>query len=72
MLPWLRGLWQQHGTKLIGFGGTALGALSMVDATTVHIIEGTLGEHWGHRVASGLMIIGGVATAYRGYTNSKK
>ena len=63
--------WQEHGTKILGFGGTVVGAISMVDATTVHLIEQTFGAHWGHRIASGLMIVGGIATAWRGFTNSK-
>ena len=64
-------LWQKHGTKVLGFASTLLGAISMIDATTVHLINQTLGEHWGHRVSSGLLIIGGLGTAWRGFTNSK-
>ena len=67
----LKAWWVHHGTKILGFGSTVIGAISMVDATTVHLIEQTFGQHWGHRIASGLMIVGGIATAYRGFTNSK-
>jgi len=65
-------LWKDHGTKIIGFGSTVIGSLSMLDATTIHIIEKTLGEHWGHRVSAGLLIVGGFGTAVRGFTNTKK
>ena len=72
MIAWWKDLWAKHGTKIIGFGGTILGAISMLDATTIHLIERTLGEHWGHRVASALMIIGGIGTAVRGFTNTRR
>lgn len=71
MIQKLKDLWAHSGTKVIGFGTTALGALSLLDATTVHLIEQTFGPHWGHRVSSGLLILGGVGTAVRGFTNSK-
>ena len=68
----LRQFWQNHGTKVIGFGTALLGTLSMIDATTVHLIEQLLGEHWGHRVSAALLILGGVGTAWRGFTNSRR
>ena len=71
-MNWLKAIWLNHGTKVIGFGGTILGAISMIDATTVHLIEGTLGAHWGHRVSAGLLIMGGIGTAVRGFNNSKR
>jgi hypothetical protein len=71
-VKWLSNLWQAHGTKILGLGGTLLGAISMIDATTTHLIEEVLGPHRGHQVASVLMVIGGIATAYRGFKNSQK
>lgn len=68
----LKQWWTNHGTKILGFGSTALGALSLMDATTVHLIEQILGPHRGHQVSSALLIIGGLGTAYRGFQNSKK
>jgi hypothetical protein len=61
-----------HATKVIGFGSSVLGAISLVDATTLHLIEQALGPHKGHQVSSALLIIGGLGTAYRGFQNSKK
>jgi hypothetical protein len=71
-VKWLSNLWATHGTKILGFGGTLLGAISMIDATTTHLIEEVLGPHRGHQVASALMVVGGIATAYRGFKNSQK
>jgi hypothetical protein len=67
----IKNAWLLHGTKILGFGSTVLGAISMIDATTTHLIEEVLGPHRGHQVASGLMVIGGIATAYRGFKNSQ-
>ena len=67
----LKLFWRNHGTKIIGFSTTVLGALSMLDATTIHVIENTFGAHWGHRVSAALLILGGVGTAWRGFNNSK-
>lgn len=71
MFQRVRDLWSQHGTKLIGFGSTVLGVVSLIDASTLHVIDELFGPHWGHRVSSGLMVVGGIGTAWRGYTNSK-
>ena len=71
MIATLKLWWAEHGTKILGFGSTAIGTLSMIDATTVHLIEQTFGPHWGHRIASGLMILGGIGVAARGFTNTK-
>lgn len=72
MIQWWNDFWGQHGTKLIGFGSTIIGAISMIDATTAHLIDDFFGPHWGHRISSGLMIVGGIGTAYRGFTNSRR
>lgn len=71
MIAWIKDHWHRSGTKIIGIGSTILGAVSMVDATTVHMIEGALGPHWGHRVSAGLLIASGLGTAYRGFVNSR-
>ena len=67
----VKALWIHHGTKLIGFGSTALGALSMLDATTINYLSSTFGDHRGHQITAGLMLISGLGTAYRGYKNSQ-
>jgi hypothetical protein len=67
----LKDLWTHHGTKVLGFGSTILGSISLLDATTLHLIEQTLGPHRGHQVSSALMIVGGIGTAFRGFTNSQ-
>jgi hypothetical protein len=66
----LKDMWHNDGTKMIGYASTALGAVSMIDATTVHIIENFVGPHWGHRVSAGLLVLSGIGTAYRGYKNT--
>jgi len=71
MITTLKTWWTNHGTKILGFGGTAIGSLSLMDATTTHLIADTFGPHRGHQVASALMIIGGLGTAYRGFTNTR-
>jgi len=71
VISWLKGMWGHHGTKLIGAGTTLLGTLSLLDATTVHYIADTFGEHRGHQVTAALMMLGGLGTAYRGFTNSQ-
>ena len=71
MIEKLKAIWIGHGTKLIGFGSTLLGAISMLDATTVHYIADTFGEHRGHQVTAAFMIIGGLGTAWRGFQNSQ-
>ena len=72
MIEKIKTTWHDHGTKVIGFSMTVVGTLSMLDASTIHIIEKLLGETWGHKVANGLLILGGAGTAYRGFTNSKR
>ena len=64
--------WSDHGTKIIGFGSSVIGAISLVDATTVHMIEQLLGPHRGHQVSSAMLVIGGLGTAWRGFTNTKR
>ena len=72
MSEWLAQLWKNHGTKVIGFGTAILGSISFLDATTAHLIEQALGPHWGHIVSSALLIIGGLGTAYRGFSNTRQ
>ena len=71
LLDKLRSWWKNHGTKILGYGGTLLGVLSMLDATTLNLIKTTLGPKWGPLVYGALMILGGVMVAKRGYTNSR-
>ena len=67
----LKTIWALHGTKVLGFAGSLIGTISLIDSTTVHLIEEFFGPHCGHQVASALMIIGGLATAWRGFQNSQ-
>jgi hypothetical protein len=64
--------WRNHGTKLIGFLSTAIGALEFLDSTTLRVIERALGPQWGPRVSNGVLILAGLATAYRGFLNSAR
>ena len=63
--------WKGHGTKIIGFGTAAVGALAYIDQQTIHLIETFAGPTHGPHIAQGIMITSGLMTAYRGFTNSK-
>ena len=71
-MNWLMQKWRESGTKILGFGGVILGSLSLLDHETIDVIGQTFGPTWGPRVTHGLAIAGGVATAYRGFTNSRR
>lgn len=64
-------LWKNHGTKLIGFATSAIGALALLDHETLNLIGQAFGDKGGPRVTRGILIIAGLATAYRGYQNSQ-
>jgi hypothetical protein len=64
-------LWSQHGTKLIGFTTSVIGALALLDHETLDLLGQTLGPVQGPRVIRVILIVSGLATAYRGYRNSK-
>jgi len=69
MLPQLfKDVWHKHGTKLLGFGTTALGVITYVDKETVNMLQDVIGVHGVHYV----LVASGLATAWRGFTNSKK
>ena len=68
----LKAIWTNHGTKVLGFGGMLLSTLSLIDHETLQIIESTFGPVYGPRVTHSIAIIGGVMTAYRGFTNSHR
>ena len=70
-MNWLRAQWHHNGTKILGLGGTLIGSLSLLDHETIDMIGNTLGPNWGPRAKCALMIIGGVAVAFRGYRNSQ-
>ena len=71
MLDRIRDAWRSHGTKILGFGSTLIGALSAIDHDTLHLIETEFGPHYGPHVTHALLIVGGVGVAWRGFTNSK-
>lgn len=64
-------LWTKHGTKLIGFGTSVVGALSLLDHETMDIIGKVFGPQGGPRVTRGILLIAGLGTAYRGFKNSQ-
>ena len=65
-------VWKNHGTKVIGFGSAALGALAYIDHSTIQVVETTLGPKYGPITSHGLLIGAGLATAYRGFKNSQR
>lgn len=68
----LKQWWKDHGTKILGFGSMVLGAVEMLDAHTIQIVQSTLGPRWGAIVSGALQIVAGFAVAQRGFLNSKK
>ena len=64
--------WKCHGTKIIGAVTYLTGLLAFIDHETVQLIKEALGPVWGARAAFALMILAGLVTAKRGYTNSQR
>jgi hypothetical protein len=64
--------WDEHGTKILGFGGVAIGALEYVDAQTIHLVATIFGPTYGPIVSQVLTVIGGFLVARRGFLNSVK
>jgi hypothetical protein len=69
---WLRAQWQLNGTKLLGYGGAIISMLTLIDHETIDMIGQTFGPVYGPRVTHALALAGSLATAYRGYENSKR
>ena len=63
--------WTDHGTKIIGFGTVAIGAIEYIDSQTIKAIEFIAGPHWGPIASHGLVAAAGFLAAKRGFTNSK-
>lgn len=64
-------IWKSHGTKVIGFATSLIGALTLIDHETLDLIGQTCGPKGGPRVTRAILLIAGLATAYRGYRNSQ-
>lgn len=64
----LKQWWADHGTKILGFFSSVVAFLSLIDHETVGLIQSTIGDLWAHII----LIVSGLATAYRGFTNSRK
>lgn len=71
MIAWIGHVWKVHGTKVIGFGTTLVGALALLDHETLDVISTALGPTNGPRLTRGLLVLSGLATAYRGFQNSR-
>lgn len=59
--------WAAHGTKILGFWMAAITTVSLIDQKTLNLIGTTLGPGW----INAVLILSGLATAYRGFTNTK-
>ena len=64
-------LWNAHGTRMIGVAAAAIGALSLLDKTTIDRLGSMFGPKYEPIVVRGILTIVGVATAYRGWKNSQ-
>jgi hypothetical protein len=68
---WCQAVWGAHGTKISGFAMAAVGTLTLLDHETIDLIGETLGPAWGPRVKHGILIVGGLVVARRGFSNSQ-
>lgn len=71
-MTWLSRQWQASGTKMLGYGGALISILTLLDHETIDMIGQTFGPVYGPRVTHALALAGSLATAYRGYENSKR
>ena len=67
----MKNLWAAHGTKIIGFVTSLVGALALLDHETLDLVGQVFGPEGGPRITRAILIISGLATAWRGYTNSQ-
>jgi|SRR5580700_906931 hypothetical protein len=63
-------IWTHAGTKVIGWATAAVGALALLDSTTIQVIGNWLGPVWGPRFAFGCLIAAGLLTKQRGNRNT--
>jgi hypothetical protein len=71
MIAFIKQAWHTSGTKLIGFVTSGFGALALLDHETLDLIGQVFGPKGGPRLTRGILIVSGLATAYRGYRNSQ-
>jgi len=64
-------LWKQHGTKIIGAFSTVAGMLLLLDHETIDLMASLFGPVWKPRITRALLILIGLGTAWRGFTNSR-
>lgn len=69
---WVSNYWKTHGTKILGFGSAIVGAIEYIDHQTVQLIESTFGPKHGPVISHIIMVVAGLLTAYRGFSNSAK
>lgn len=65
----LKRWWDLHGTKIIGWAATFIGAIAAADPT---IVTGIINAIAGERGPAIAVVVGGLLTVYRGHRNSKK
>ena len=70
-MNWLKQIWCDHGTKILGFFEAAVGLIEFVDQNTINLVGGFFGPRWGPFVARGIQIGSGILVARRGYRNSR-
>lgn len=68
----LKQWWASHGTKILGFGTALIGMLAFIDQGTLQLIDSAFGPVWGKKISLLVMMVSGLSTAWRGFTNSKK
>lgn len=71
MRQWLHERWKRHGTKILGFGATAVGFIAFVDQATIQLVASLFGPKYSPFVFKSLLVCVGLAVAHRGFHNSK-
>jgi len=64
--------WVDHGTKITGFAASIAGTITMIDHETVNMIGQIFGPTWEPRIVRGILVLAGLITAHRGFTNTAK
>jgi hypothetical protein len=71
-MNWIQQYWKDHGTKISGFVLSIIGTLTLRDHETLDLIGQALGPVWGVRAKQGVLILGGLMVARRGFTNTQQ